>query len=150
MILADLIVLAAEAQAASGPTWGTVAIAVLGTGSVAAVGAAIVTGLFSRKKLGADATEIITRAASGVVEQIQEDNARLRTENAELLARVERFGQIVEDHTAVLQLHVAWDAIVIAKMREAGIVLPPAPPVYAPSGSPGRSRATLDIETDTK
>lgn len=29
----------------------------------------------------------------------------------------------------VLQLHVAWDVIAIAKMAEVGIELPPAPPL---------------------
>lgn len=120
-------------------------LAVLGTGTVTAVAGAVVTGLFSRKKLGADATEIITRAATGVVEQFQEDNARLREANARLVQTVEDLRAMVEDHTRVLQLHVAWDSIVVAKLAEAGITdLPPAPPVYAPSGSPGRVRATLE------
>jgi hypothetical protein len=37
-----------------------------------------------------------------------------------------------EEVRRVLQLHVAWDAIAIAKLAEFDINLPPAPPVLPP------------------
>ena len=109
--------------------------------------AAIVAGLFSRKKLGAEATEIITNAAAGVVKNMQaeidrqqetrKDEAEAhRAEREEWKAKMQ---ELVDSHDAemedvrrVLQLHVAWDAIAIAKMNEIGVELPPAPPLLPP------------------
>lgn len=125
-------------------------LGILGASTVTAVAGALIAGFFQRKKLGADATEIITRAATGVMEQVQEDNARLREENVALRTTIEDLRQMVEDHTRVLQLHVVWDAMVITKLAEAGIEdLPPAPPFYGPTSSPSRVRATLDEHTTT-
>src|SRR5689334_15396392 len=74
MIFFDLL---AAAPPAPNPSGGTqLLIAALGAGGISAIIAAVVTGLFSKKKLGSEATEIITRAASGVVTSIEADMAR--------------------------------------------------------------------------
>ena len=112
-------------------------VAILGAGGLGAIFAAIITGLFSKRKLGAEATEIITKAAAGVVTNLQaeidrqvelrEDQAlRFRKTIANLMAS---HAAEMEEVRRVLQLHVAWDAIAIAKMAEVGITLPPAPPL---------------------
>lgn len=41
---------------------------------------AFITAIFNRRKLSAEATQIITQAAAGTVENIMKDNAALRTE----------------------------------------------------------------------
>jgi hypothetical protein len=41
---------------------------------------ALITAVFNRRKLSAEATQIITQAAAGTVENIMKDNAALRTE----------------------------------------------------------------------
>jgi acyl-coenzyme A synthetase/AMP-(fatty) acid ligase len=115
-------------------------VAILGAGGLGAIVAAVVTGLFSKRKLGAEATEIITKAAAGVVTSLQGELAR--SEAARLTQQIEyqaTITKIKDDHDAemadvrrVLQLHVAWDAIAIAKMAEQGIHLPPAPPLLPP------------------
>lgn len=60
----------------------------------AAGGATIVTtfvnALFNKRKLGAEATEIITKGATGIVERVEQDNARLRAEMAANEARHQR------------------------------------------------------------
>jgi hypothetical protein len=115
-------------------------VAILGAGGLGAIVAAIVTGLFSKRKLGAEATEIITKAAAGVVTSLQGELARSeaarQVQQASYLHEIEK---IKADHAAemddvrrVLQLHVAWDAIAIAKMGELGVTLPPAPPLLPP------------------
>jgi hypothetical protein len=111
--------------------------ALLGVGGLGAIIAAVVTGLFSKRKLGAEATEIITKAAAGVVTNMQAEIDRQVRRNSELItehrAALER---IVSDHATemaevrrVLGLHVAWDGIAIARLAELGITLPPAPPL---------------------
>lgn len=114
-----------------------VLIAVLGTGGLSAIIGAVVTGLFSKRKLGAEATEIITKAASGVITNMQAEIDRQVKRNEDLVnEHREQMGNLVASHAEemeevrrVLQLHVAWDAIAIAKMAEVGIDLPPAPPL---------------------
>jgi len=120
-------------------------VAILGAGGIGAVLAAIVTGLFSKRKLGAEATEIITKAAAGVVTNLQAEIDRqveLRLEQA--AANTATIETLLKDHAnemdevrRVLQLHVAWDSIAIARMAEVGIELPPAPPLLPPLGLTG-------------
>lgn len=117
---------------------------VLGAVGIGAIVSAIIAGLFSKKKLGAEATEIITKAAAGVVtnlqteidrqvkmrEALQADIDRQRTEHLQAIANLmASHADEVEEMRRVLQLHVAWDAIAIAKMAEVGVNLPPAPPL---------------------
>lgn len=115
--------------------------ALLGAGGVGAIMAAIVTGLFSKRKLGAEATEIITKAAAGVVTNMQAEidrqvrrNDLLISEHLSLMHSLrEDHRREMEDVRRVLQLHVAWDAIAIARIGELGIDLPPAPPLLPPT-----------------
>lgn len=92
-------------------------VAALASGGLGAILVAIVNGIFSKRKLGAEATEIITRAAAGVVESLER---QLKTER-------EIFAAEREGHRRAWELHIAWDEAVIARMAEAGIELPPAP-----------------------
>ena len=119
---------------------GALLAAVLGAGGLGAILAAIITGLFSKRKLGAEATEIITKAAAGVVVNMQAEIDRQVSRNSDIISEHRSvMSRLVQDHTKemedvrrVLQLHVAWDAIAIAKMAELGVDLPPAPPLLPP------------------
>lgn len=114
-----------------------VIVAILGTAGISTIIGAVITGLFSKKKLGAEATEIITNAAASVVTNLQAELARQQSVNTELVrehkehmrALVESHAEEIEEVRRVLQLHVAWDAIAIAKMADLGVELPPAPPL---------------------
>lgn len=125
--------------------------AILGAGGLGAIFAAIVTGLFSKRKLGAEATEIITKAAAGVVTNMQAEIDRQVARNEILVTEHRREMQglvtdhrrevdkLVDDHDAkmaemrdVLQLHGAWDFLVVEKMADVGVELPPAPPLLPP------------------
>lgn len=119
---------------------GALLAALLGVGGLSAIIASIVTGLFSRRKLGAEATEIITKAAAGVVTNMQSEIDRQVKRNEELInhhkaemsALVSSHSAEIEEVRRVLQLHVAWDAIAIAEMSKLGVDLPPAPPLLPP------------------
>lgn len=130
-------------------------ISALGAGSLGAILAAIVAGFFTRRKLGAEATEIITKAAAGVVTNLQAEinrqagvntqmrntyertSAEMRTEyEAELLEIERKMERMAAAHVQergewrrVLQLHVAWDAIAVAEMAKIGTQLPSPPPL---------------------
>lgn len=122
-------------------------VGILGGGGIASIVAAVVAGLFSKRKLGAEATEIITKAASGVVERLEAEviSVRKDRENAILQHRLdmatimESHDQEMEEVRRVLQLHVAWDAIAIARLGELGVDLPAAPPLL-PAQRHGRPR----------
>lgn len=134
------MIFAAATDPAVSLSTGQLVIGVLGTLGIGSVVAAVVSGLFSRKKLGADATQIITQAAAGVVERTEADNARLRAEVAEeRLMREQRENELrrlIDQHTRVLQLHAAWDHIAVERLAAAGIELPEPPPLYGPDSSP--------------
>lgn len=122
---------------ASDPNTSEYIITALGAGGLGAIAAATIAGLFSKRKLGAEATEIITKAASSVVERLEaelrrnaEDRDLLRAEHTSEIASLRAdFGRQREAWRRVLQLHIAWDAIAIAKLDELGVNLPPAPPI---------------------
>lgn len=126
-------------------------VALLTSGGIFAIIGAAINGIFTKRKLGAEATEIITKAASGVVTDLRrslEDSRaemdRMKTNHAAVLAAMRGDSQAAlerlekqhsderEEWRRVLQLHVAWDAIAIAKMAEIGVELPPAPPLLPP------------------
>lgn len=134
-----------------GSTGTNLTLAILGSAGVGAILAALVNGLFSKRKLGAEATEMITNAAASVVKNMQADldrqvaaNTRLVTENQQHVEALvaehrEQMQALANSHAAemeqvrrVLQLHVAWDAIAIAKLNDLGVDLPPAPPLLPP------------------
>lgn len=116
-------------------------VALLGGGGIAAIISAVVAGLFSKKKLGAEATEIITKAAAGVVTNMQaEIDRQVRARQDQAVAHHEAMTALmashdreIEDIRRTLQLHVAWDTFAVAKLAEVGISLPPIPPLLPPS-----------------
>lgn len=112
-------------------------IGILGGGGMASIVAAVVAGLFSKRKLGAEATDIITKAAAGVVTTVEAElNRQIKAREeaaAEHRVEIEEMRAAREAEMAevrrVLQLHVAWDAIAIAKLAVLGVEMPPAPPL---------------------
>jgi hypothetical protein len=112
-------------------------VALLGAGGFATIVSAVVAGVFSKRKISAEATEIITKAAAGVVtnmqaeidRQVKRNEEMVREHRAQMHLLVQSHELEIQDVRRVLQLHVAWDAIAIAKMGELGIELPPAPPL---------------------
>jgi hypothetical protein len=106
----------------------------LGSAVVASVIGAIINGILNRKKLGAEATEIITKAASGVVRDIREDNERLRRRVSELEIQASEWAIEKQEWKDVLILHGAWDLMATSAVNQAipPIELPPPPPLTPP------------------
>lgn len=140
MLTSTLLVLAAEATSAApagNSSATTIVVACLSAGGLGAIMAAVVSGLFSKRKLGAEATEIITKAAAGVVTDLRAEIDRVKAARTEDNVDHEQvIREMAAAHVAernewkrVLQLHVAWDAIAISEMAKLGIQLPPAPPL---------------------
>jgi hypothetical protein len=127
----------------------------LATGGFAVVLAAIINAVQSRRKISAEATEIITKAASGVVERLQAEADRhvtaMRLKEANILALQERIRHL-EAHEVqhdldrrswadersewheYLQAHVAFDYMMIERLRATGAKdVPAPPPLYPPT-----------------
>ncbi len=126
-------------------------IALLGVGGLGAIAAAIVTGLFSRRKLGAEATKIITDAAAGVVTSLEREIVRQR-ERMEIMIDEHRaairtlmanHAEEIEENRRALQMHTAWDYLAIDRLREHGVDLPPPPPLL-----PARRFPAADVQVD--
>lgn len=133
-----------------------VLVAVLGTGGLATIVSAIVAGIFSKRKMGAEATEIITKAAAGVVSDLRTEIERqkrdreelVREHRAEMRLLIHSHDTEMQEVRRVLQLHVAWDAIAIAKLGDLGVQLPPAPPLLPPRQHYPHTDLTVDLRDD--
>lgn len=97
---------------------------------------AIINGLFSKRKLSADATKIITDAASGIVERLQQENARVMGANLVLTSKVEALQQLQNEDREwrrhvdqLLAMHQMWDVQVVEIAQSHNIDLPPPPPL---------------------
>lgn len=114
---------------------GGLVLQLLGSAAVASIIGAIINGILNRKKLGAEATEIITKAASGVVADIRSDNERLRSRVGELEFAASEWEVEKDEWKAVLTLHAAWDLMATAAVNNAipPIELPPPPPLTSPT-----------------
>ena len=135
---------------------------VAGSTALASIVIALINAVMQKRRndaetgqLSAGATKIITEAASGVVEKIEKDNARLRQENQDLRrsermleARVDdleedalEFRREREEWRRVLIVHGAWDSLSIATMQRALQMLTdagidPVPPFDLPDVPP--------------
>lgn len=104
----------------------------------------IISGFFTRKKTGAEAAEIITRAAAGTVENLQKSMDRQRDDIDELIKaqreererhheEVARIARAIvlerEEWREVLAQHVSWDSAAVAALNAHGIQVGPVPPV---------------------
>lgn len=76
-------------------TGAEITIALLSAGG-ATILAAFINAFFNRRKLGAEATQIITQAAAGTVENIMKDNTLLREKITALETRMIKLQAIVE------------------------------------------------------
>lgn len=116
----------------SGADW-IQAIGLVGIGGVLA---AIINGLFSKRKLSADATKIITDAASGTVKDLREENQRIIAQNTTQAAQItamqkelatqRQHARLVDQ---VLAMHALWDRQVVEITSQHDIELPPPPPL---------------------
>lgn len=111
-------------------------ISILGTGSVVAVISAIVNGFLNKRKLSAEATSIITQAAGGIVQNLQDDNTRLRTVNTKIEARYNRSVRSIRQRDEIFRVrlteHMKWDELVAEKLRGLGIEIIDPPKLVLP------------------
>jgi len=124
-----------------------VTIAILGSSFLAAAITAVIAFFANRRKLSAEATKIITEAASGVVERLEKENERQagriesQGKDIEVLQQKERnceeeIRKLRRQLVAVVQtvqLHAAYDSIVRTKYENGDTdPLPPTPPLLPP------------------
>lgn len=125
-----------------------VLVGILGVSGLSGIAAAIITAIASRRKLGAEATQIIANAAAGVTQSVTAELHRLEAEMADLRAEhIAALTELRKQHREQLQriygdraqeldnirniinLHVAWDMVVIQRVAAVGVELPPPPPL---------------------
>lgn len=104
----------------------------LSSAVLGAVAASIVNGLFNKRKLSAEATKIITDAASGVITTLRDENAREHSDRLAVHAEMTALRNDVRMQEALIAVHAFWDSQAWQILREAGIDLP-APPPLTPS-----------------
>ena len=122
--------------------------AIAASSAFAGMVGALISGLFNKKRLGADAAAIITTAASGVVEMLHRESkakdARVAALEKKEAALERRIGELettlAYEHSAqqsVNQMHAAWDFLAYEEIRSTGNKsnLPTPPPLYPPPAS---------------
>lgn len=116
-------------------------IALLGVLGIGSIIGTFVNGLFSKRKLSADATKVITDAASGVVAIQEAQLARVLTQNAALSTRLdqtekeqERARDRERQRDEALAVHAFWDRQATAELAHHGIMLPEPPPLHPTGG----------------
>ena len=97
---------------------------------------AIVNGVINRRKLGAEATNIITQAATGVVERLEAEVERKDRQSLADHVRIQGLEARFEDNDITLramrealQVHAVWDHRVIVELGKHGVMLPAPPPL---------------------
>lgn len=107
-------------------------LAIVGSGGLGAILTAVVSGLFTKKRLSAEATEIITTAAGGLVKRMETrlDAAEKKADAAE--RRADALEERVDAWRRLLQEHAEWDRRMVAVLRGNGISDIPAPPPLRP------------------
>jgi hypothetical protein len=114
-----------------------IVLSIIGAGGAGAVFTATMNAIMQRKRLGAQAADIIQRAAAGVVATMQDEDARKGRRIAELERREELLEKRVDclererdaDRHAQM-LHAAWDHLALQELG-ADTKLPPPPPLYS-------------------
>jgi hypothetical protein len=90
---------------------------------------ALVTGLFNKRKLSAEATEVIAKAASGVVERLESENQRILAREAMLIQRDEMTQRHLSRQDTIIAVHAYWDQQAYEALTAQGINLPKPPPL---------------------
>jgi hypothetical protein len=106
----------------------------LGSAAVAAVFVAIINGVFNRRKLSAEATAVIARAASGVVERLEQENTRILGNSVALSSRVAVLEAEARQRQSYLLVHEMWDREAVMRLRSVGVQdLTDPPPLNPPT-----------------
>lgn len=116
-------------------------LALIGSGVVGSVGVAVIQAFTNKRKLSAEATSIISEAAGGIVQRLENENLRINGENASLRERVHTLEQKDEARDRqdyafkeLLRRHLMWDGLVAKVLRDSGIEVPDAPPLEIQEG----------------
>jgi len=145
------------------PSWlataGAIAAAVGAVGGLAGLAALIRARAEKRKldaeadKTDADTAEKLTQIALTLVEPMQREVSRqagiISEQDRRTLELVGRVGQLESDqHTQRMLLveHSVWDHLALARMADAGIILPEIPPLFPPRPQPAPAAASVTVE----
>ena len=96
---------------------------------VAGVLVALINALFGKRKLSAEATNIITDAASGTLKDVREDNIALRSRMDAAEKQIQQQADHQRQTDALITVHGEWDRQAFYAARSKGIDLPQPPPL---------------------
>lgn len=86
----------------------------------------------------ADAATKITDAALKLLQPVQ-------TEVSELRGRVNTLETAARTQHMLLVEHSVWDHLALARMRDAGVELPPIPPLFPPAASSQETTVKVEV-----
>lgn len=108
---------------------GAAIVQLIGSIGGAGVIAAVINGIINRRKLSADATEVINRAATDAVARVEGDNKRLREELAGKETRIVQLEHDKEVFRRALQRYFDYAQRVANAVQALGGDIEPPPPM---------------------
>jgi len=98
----------------------------------------------------ADAAGKITDAALKLMEPLQTEVSRQSRLTGELHTRVGQLESDARTQHMLLVEHSVWDHLALARIKDAGVDLPPIPPLFPPSAPAGASSVTTHAAGSTQ
>lgn len=105
------------------------ALQLLGALGFGGILATIINAMFNKRKLSAEATEVITKAASGVVERLEKENQRIIAREEVNAQRAAADHQEIHQLRTLISMHAYWDQQAYEALQAQGINLPKPPPL---------------------
>jgi hypothetical protein len=121
-------------------------VQLMGSVVLAAVAGAIINGIINRRKLGAEATEIVVRAAGGQIERLEGEIERAQRQSRADRRRIRQLEISEASGRMALQVHAAWDHLAIVALQRAGVSDLPEPPPLTPPVKPYMFTADDDVD----
>lgn len=91
---------------------------------------AVVNAIISRRRSGADATSVLTGAATQLVEDTQAQAHKLAERLEDLENEVSKLQRQARANRRLLEMHARWDEQVVAELHKRGIEIAAPPPLH--------------------
>ena len=98
-------------------------------------------------KVDADAAAQLTDVALRLVQPLSTELDTLRQSHASTQARVAQLESDQHTQRMLLVEHSVWDHLALARMQDAGVDLPPIPPLFPPRPNEAGTQVKVEVTT---
>ncbi len=131
-----MVIMAANSAIAESQNNISTLILLISSSGITAVIVAIITAMVNRRKLSAEATNIISQAAGGIVQRLEDENKRLNLNLEHMRNRVSdlelienKRGDQMELYNHQIYAHLEYDRMLVEQLEKLGVTVAPPPPL---------------------